>query len=436
MFEMDEDAFRALYDRTARALWAYLSRITGSPDLADDLLQETYYRFLRARVRLRERSAPAELALPHCHESRPRRSSARASRRFVRCRIEIRRARRRGHRSSPSAERAGRISAARWRLRPRERAMLWLAYAQGSRTRDIAGTLGVKAGSVRLLLFRARRKLAELLRGDPPAHSGEATMTCECDREEDVLDALAQRAMAGAMRRGSARARERLRELPRCRRRREGGAGGPGCRAAPRSAIPPPASCGGARRCGRAGRRRAGPRGRWPSSRASRRSVAVLAIVALVSAVAVAGGVPGAECATSLARRLVPNATDDAACHALAGAVPRRLPRDRRLAACWRRSRSTSRSWTIRRLAALAPHAPQTARASPGWYSQCSSREPVRLPASGAADSSLRSVASSDRRSATSLLPLRTPCPVTRRCARLSEQRRPRSRARKGCPRA
>jgi RNA polymerase sigma-70 factor (ECF subfamily) len=51
------------------------------------------------------------------------------------------------------------------RLRPREREMLWLAYGQGSTHRDIAGTLGVKAESVRLLLFRARQKLAELLRG-------------------------------------------------------------------------------------------------------------------------------------------------------------------------------------------------------------------------------------------------------------------------------
>jgi len=44
---MDEDAFRAFYDRTSGALWGYLSRISGDRQVADDLLQESYYRLLK-----------------------------------------------------------------------------------------------------------------------------------------------------------------------------------------------------------------------------------------------------------------------------------------------------------------------------------------------------------------------------------------------------
>src|SRR5579863_5725962 len=47
-FVMDEETFRAFYERTARGVWAYLARITGDRQMADDLLQETFYRFLRA----------------------------------------------------------------------------------------------------------------------------------------------------------------------------------------------------------------------------------------------------------------------------------------------------------------------------------------------------------------------------------------------------
>jgi len=58
-------------------------------------------------------------------------------------------------------------------LKPQERMLLWLAHVEGSAHREIAAALGLKPASVPVLLFRARRKLAGLLRkkgygpGDP-----------------------------------------------------------------------------------------------------------------------------------------------------------------------------------------------------------------------------------------------------------------------------
>ena len=174
VFEMNEDTFRAFYDRTARALWAYLSRITGSADAADDLLQETYYRFLRADA-------------PHESDAHRRNSLFRIATNLARD------GHRRGRRAqlvalpddqadggalradvdvAGDAQRRTDLARAMAHLKPRERELLWLAYAQGSTHRDIAGALGVKAASVRLLLFRARHKLASLLRGDAARQNG------------------------------------------------------------------------------------------------------------------------------------------------------------------------------------------------------------------------------------------------------------------------
>lgn len=161
---MDEDAFRAFYDRTARILWAYLSRTTGDAGAADDLLQETYYRFIRSSVRFdgethrrhylfriatnlvrdRHRRRPA-VDEPYDDETM---ASAPPSRD-----------------GEADMEQQQALRAGMARLKSRERQLLWLAYAEGASHRDIANILGVRASGVRVLLFRARRRLAGILRG-------------------------------------------------------------------------------------------------------------------------------------------------------------------------------------------------------------------------------------------------------------------------------
>ncbi len=165
-FVMDEETFRAFYDRTARRLWAYLARLTGDRQLADDLLQEAYYRFLRA-------------AATHESESHRRNSLYRIATNLARD------ARRRSLRSvvasltgddvervssgdgSGATVRRAEFTRAMSRLKPRERAMLWLAYAEGSSHQEIAEVLGLSPASLKSMLFRARRRLAELLGAAP-----------------------------------------------------------------------------------------------------------------------------------------------------------------------------------------------------------------------------------------------------------------------------
>lgn len=158
--EMDEEAFRGFYERTARTLRAYLARVTGDASLADDLLQETYYRFLRARGdyegEAHRRNALFRIATNLVYDSRRR---ARVAPPLTVPEQEL--PDRRGE--SAATERATELRQAMSHLKPRERALLWLAYAQGSSHKEIAQSMGLRTGSVKLLLFRARRRLASLL---------------------------------------------------------------------------------------------------------------------------------------------------------------------------------------------------------------------------------------------------------------------------------
>src|SRR5213080_2603622 len=49
---MNEIEFEAFYRKTAGGLWSYIYRLTGDASTADDLLQKTFFRFLRSNPTL------------------------------------------------------------------------------------------------------------------------------------------------------------------------------------------------------------------------------------------------------------------------------------------------------------------------------------------------------------------------------------------------
>ncbi len=157
---MDESTFDRVYQHTSKVLWAYLLRVLGSAADADDVLQETYCRFLTA--------APADMDA----------AGTRAYLFTIASRLVVdhwRRGRRRpvtvdadvSQLQGPEGDRVSDLDVARAlaALDPRERALVWLAYVEGSPHRQIADALNVGEKSVKVLLYRARRKLAAALGG-------------------------------------------------------------------------------------------------------------------------------------------------------------------------------------------------------------------------------------------------------------------------------
>lgn len=155
---MDEAAFRSLYERTARPLRGYLIRCLGDPALADDLLQESYLRYLRAEFEGESGAhrrnylfrIATNLVRDHFRRRRPEtggvpeRSAASAPTNGVELRSDV--------------------GGAMNELPPRDRQMLWLAYVEGASHREIARALGLRTGSIKSMLFRARGRLAAELR--------------------------------------------------------------------------------------------------------------------------------------------------------------------------------------------------------------------------------------------------------------------------------
>jgi RNA polymerase sigma-70 factor (ECF subfamily) len=153
---MSESAFLAFYARTAGPLAGYLRRLSGNHAVAEDLLQDTYVRFL-VSTRVPEDDEhrknylfriATNLARDHFRRTARQRPLAAPDNLMSG--------------DPPPAD--GDVWARLALLSPRDRELLLLAYVEGLTHKEIADITGLMRASIRPLLFRARRRFAAVLR--------------------------------------------------------------------------------------------------------------------------------------------------------------------------------------------------------------------------------------------------------------------------------
>jgi RNA polymerase sigma-70 factor (ECF subfamily) len=169
---MDEATFQTFYRRHGRALWSYLCRMVGNQAHADDLVQEAFCKFLVAPVGALDETAQRAYLFRIAtnlviDQWRKRTREQQALDQFAPALTpSASSALTPGAAIGAGAGQGLSIDMARTfnELKPRERALLWLAYVEGSEHDEIAQSLGLKSKSIRVLLFRARHRLAGLLK--------------------------------------------------------------------------------------------------------------------------------------------------------------------------------------------------------------------------------------------------------------------------------
>ena len=152
--------FEQFYEKTAGAIRAYILRHCGNVSAVDDLFQITYTKFLNSRMAATPLADGASAYLYRIvsntitdhgrwlvrnrHHEIPLTDSMTAKQ------------------SEPTTSQVTLRNGLR-NLSNREQRLLWLAYAEGFTHKEVANIMNLSENSVRVLLFRARHRLASAM---------------------------------------------------------------------------------------------------------------------------------------------------------------------------------------------------------------------------------------------------------------------------------
>ncbi|MGA1017734.1 MAG: RNA polymerase sigma factor [Phycisphaerales bacterium] len=170
----DPSAIEGLVRRYQGSLHAFLLRRCGRPELAEDLVQESFVRVLRSLDRFDPRfrfstwlfKIGRRLMVNHFQKMRPAYDSEVVEGRSVEDAPPARDILERERRESI----LGAVEHALEGLNPSQRRIVRMFHEQGRSIQNIAGELGLPEGTIKSHLHRARRRMEEAIAAEPATH--------------------------------------------------------------------------------------------------------------------------------------------------------------------------------------------------------------------------------------------------------------------------
>jgi len=165
MEENRKEIWERFYEKYSRSFWFYIYKICGNEQTADDIFQESFYKFLKAKVSIQnEKHMQAylyriayRLILDRIRRSKVEKKAFEEGQQAYLRNIQ---------KEGPQSEIPFSLDMEKTfkKLKPKERMLLWLAYVEGYNYEEIAKMTDTRESSLKVQLFRAREKLARILK--------------------------------------------------------------------------------------------------------------------------------------------------------------------------------------------------------------------------------------------------------------------------------
>lgn len=165
MEENRKKIWEKFYENHSRSFWFYIYKICGDEQTADDIFQESFYKFLKAKINFQnEKHMKAylyriayRLIIDKVRRIKVEKKAFEEEQRAYMSDIQ---------REVPQSENHFSLDMEKIfkKLKPKERMLLWLAYVEEYSYGEISEMTETKENSLKVQLFRAREKLAKILK--------------------------------------------------------------------------------------------------------------------------------------------------------------------------------------------------------------------------------------------------------------------------------